>query len=68
MGVSWCLNKVPLSMCEYALIMLNMIEYASINLKKQSAEYHRILNESRAVHTIRSLQITEQLSITETDI
>ena len=55
-------------MCEYALIMLNMIEYVSINLKKQSAEYHRILNESRAVHTRRSLQITEQLSITETDI
>ena len=30
-------------MREYALITLNMIEYAGIHLKKQSAEYARIL-------------------------
>ena len=35
--------------------MLNMIEYASIYLKKQSAEYARILNVLDAVHSIRSL-------------
>ena len=34
-------------MCEYALINLNMIEYAGY-LKKQSAEYARILNVSDA--------------------
>ena len=33
---------------EYALIMLNMIEYASIYLKKPSAEVARILNISNA--------------------
>ena len=44
----------------YALIMLNMIEYANIYLKKQSAEYARIiLNVSDAVHSIRSLNVTE---------
>ena len=32
-----------------------MIEYASIYLKKQSAEYARILNVFDAVHSIRSL-------------
>ena len=32
-----------------------MIEYASIYLKKQSAEYARILNVLDAVHSIRSL-------------
>ena len=42
-------------MREYALITLNMIEYASIYLKKQSAGYARILNVSDAVHNIRSL-------------
>ena len=35
--------------------MLNMIEYAGIYLKKQSAEYARILNVSDAVNNIRSL-------------
>ena len=49
-------------MLEYASITLNMIEYARIYLKKQSAEYARILNVSDVVHSIRSLQITEQLS------
>ena len=40
--------------------MLNMIEYANIYLKKQSAEYARIiLNVSDAVHSIRSLNVTE---------
>ena len=51
-------------MREYALRTLNMIEYAGIYLKKQSAEYARILSVSDAVHSIRSLyklQITEQL-------
>ena len=42
-------------MREYALITLNMIEYAGIYLKKQSSEYARILNVSDAVHNIRSL-------------
>ena len=32
-----------------------MIKYAGIYLKKQSAEYARILNVSDAVHSIRSL-------------
>ena len=43
-------------MREYDFITLNMIEYASIYLKKQSVEYTRIiLNVSHAVHGIRSL-------------
>ena len=42
-------------MSQYVLITLNMIEYASIYLKKQSAEYARILNMSDAVHNKRSL-------------
>ena len=42
-------------MREYALITLNMIEYAGIYLKKQSADYTRILNVSDGVHSIRSL-------------
>ena len=42
-------------MCEYALIIVNMIEHANIYLKKQSAEYARILNVSDAVHSIRLL-------------
>ena len=42
-------------MCKYALITLRMIEYAGIYLKKQSAEYARILNVSDAVHSIKSL-------------
>ena len=36
-------------MREYALITLNMIEYAGTYLKKQSAEYAIILNVSDAV-------------------
>ena len=38
-------------MCEYALITLNMIEYADIYLKKtkQSAEHARTMNVSDAV-------------------
>ena len=39
-------------MLEYALITLNMIEYAGIHLKKQSTGYARILNVSLAVHSI----------------
>ena len=42
-------------MCDYALITLKMIKYAGMYLKKQSAEYARILNVSDAVHRIRSL-------------
>ena len=42
-------------MCEYALIKLNMIGHTNIYLKKQGAEYARILNVSDAVHSIRSL-------------
>ena len=40
---------------EYLLIMLNVLEYACISLKKQSSGYDRILNESDAVHSIKSL-------------
>ena len=39
-------------MHEYASITLNMIEYTGIDLKKQSAEYARILNVSDAVHSM----------------
>ena len=35
--------------------MLNMSEYTGIYLKKQSAEYVRILNVADAVHNIRVL-------------
>ena len=42
-------------MREYFSLTLNMIEYAGIYLKKQSAEYTRILNVSDAVHSIKSL-------------
>ena len=42
-------------MREYALTTLNMIGYFSIYLKKQSAEYVRILNVSDIVHSISSL-------------
>ena len=45
----------------YALITLNMIDYAGIYLKKQRSEYVRILNVSYGVHSI-TVQITEQLS------
>ena len=42
-------------MREYALITLNMTEYAGIYLKKQSADYAKIVNVSDAVHSSRSL-------------
>ena len=42
-------------MREYASIALNKIGYAGIYLKKQSAEYARILNVSDTVHSRRSL-------------
>ena len=42
-------------MSGYALITLNMIEYAGIYLKNQSAKYSRILNVSDAAHSVRSL-------------
>ena len=38
-------------MREFILIILNMIHYAGIYLKNQSAEYARFLNVSDAVHT-----------------
>ena len=41
-------------MREYASITLNIIEYAGIYLKKQSAEYGKILNVFDVVHSIRS--------------
>ena len=40
-------------MPEYALIMLNMLEFACIYLNKQSSEYARILNVSDAVYSIK---------------
>ena len=49
-------------MCKYASITLNMIEYACLYLKKQHAEYARILNVSDAVHSISLYKIAEQLS------
>ena len=42
-------------MREYALIMLNILEYACIYLNKLSFEYVRTLNVSDAVHSIRLL-------------
>ena len=42
-------------MREYALIMLNIREYACIYMNKQYSEYARILNVSDAVHSINSL-------------
>ena len=43
-------------MRKYDLLTLNTIDYAGIYLKKQSAEYARIiLNVSDAVHSKRSL-------------
>ena len=43
-------------MSEYPSIMLNMVEYTDVYLKKQNPEYARIiLNVSDAVHSIRSL-------------
>ena len=45
-------------MSGYALITLNMIEYADVYLKKQSAEYARIImNVSDVVHSIRSMSL-----------
>ena len=45
-------------MSGYVLITLNMIEYADVYLKKQSAEYARIImNVSDAVQSIRSLNL-----------
>ena len=44
-----------LNMCEYALIMLNMFEYAWIYWNKQSSDYARIQNVSVAEDGIRSL-------------
>ena len=46
-----CLNKpkYTLYVNNYTSITMNMIEYVCINLKKQSAEYARILNVSDAV-------------------
>ena len=42
----------------YALLTLNMIVYTDVYLKKQSAEYARIiLNVPAAVHSIRSLNL-----------
>ena len=42
-------------MGEYALITLTIIEYAGIYLKKQSAEYARVLDVSDAVQSIMPL-------------
>ena len=42
-------------MCQYASVLLNIIEYTYIYLKTQSAEYARILNMSDVVHSIRSM-------------
>ena len=47
-------------MREYFSLTLNMIEYAGIYLKKQSAEYTRILNVSDAVYSIKvTVQFTD---------
>ena len=52
-------------MHEYALVMLNMIKYAGIFLKKQSSEYARILNVPDAVHSIMSC--TNYWAVIETE-
>ena len=45
-------------MSGYALITLNIIEYADLYVKKQSAEYARIIvNVSDAVHNTTSLNL-----------
>ena len=45
-------------MSGYALITLNMIDNADVYLKKQSAEYARIiLNVSDSGHSIKSLNL-----------
>ena len=51
-------------MREYTLILMNMVNYASIYLKKKkknSAEYARILNVLRQ-HITVTVQIVEPLS------
>ena len=45
-------------MPEYALITLNVIEYAGIYLKKQSAEYARIFNVSEKLSRQRRIKNT----------
>ena len=42
-------------MREYALIMLNVLEYTCTYLNKQSSEYARILNLFDTVQSIMSL-------------
>ena len=42
-------------MREYAVIMLNVLEYVCIYLNRQSFEYASILNVSDAVHITRPL-------------
>ena len=42
-------------MREYALTMLNTLEYSCIYLSKKSSEYTRVLNVSDGVYSIRSL-------------
>ena len=54
-GCLICLNNALkyLNTREYILIMLNMLEYISLYLNKQSSEYARILNMCGAVHSMR---------------
>ena len=61
-GLQMVLNKPDYNMSEYALVTLNRIEYTGTYLRKQIVEYARInLNVSDAVHSIRTVQYTEQL-------
>ena len=50
-----CLSKseFTFNMYEYAFTMLDMLEYAWINLNEQSSEYARVVSD--AVHSIRPL-------------
>ena len=49
------LENIWRNQCRVSLIILNMLEYACIYLKKQSSEYARILNVSDFVHGVRTL-------------
>ena len=47
--------KKYLNLCEYALIMLNILKDAWAYLNKYSSEYARIMNASDVVHSISLL-------------
>ena len=46
---------ISLTKLDYALVMMDILEYVCIYQNKQSSEYAKILNVSDAVHSIRLL-------------